>query len=335
MNMPKPLRRLLLASAACALFDLAGAALAAEAPPAGPPPESAIFPPVRDRTLEVRDLRSKSGLDYRITISRPEGPPPAGGFPVLYVVDGNAWAGVTTEIVRLNEPGGGPAVVVGIGYPTKALFDMRRRVFDMTPPNSPKPQNAFVAQFKTGGGDQFLRFIQDELKPQLAAAIPLNPHRQALIGHSLGGWFTLHVLLTEPGDFQTYVAASPAIHFDTSVLDQAKALGARPDRPKDLKVLLAVGDREQNLDPEYRAQLRTTYAAHPELLGGMSPDAAVADTAAGAARERMVDNARDMTANLVKAGIDARFALFPMEDHLAAAPPAINRGVPLFLTPPQ
>ncbi len=82
-----------------------------------------------------------------------------------------------------------------------------------------------MAQFKTGGADQFLRFIQDELKPHLAATVPFNV--QALIGHSLGGWFTLHVLLTEPGDFQTFVAASPAIHYDPSVLDQAKAFGAR------------------------------------------------------------------------------------------------------------
>ena len=96
-----------------------------------------------------------------------------------------------------------------------------------------------------------------------------------------------------------------------------------------------MGEREQRFDPAYLAQLKTVYTAHPELLGGMSPDAAVADTVAGAARERMIDNARDMTDALVKAGVDASFALFALEDHLAAAPPAINRAIPLFLAPPQ
>jgi len=63
--------------------------------------------------------------------------------------------------------------------------------------------------------------------------------------------------------------------------------------------------------------------------GGLEKDIA------GAARERMIDNARDMTDALVKAGVDASFALFALEDHLAAAPPAINRAIPLFLAPPQ
>ncbi len=67
MTVSRQLRRLVLAVGTWALLDLtSGAALGAEAASAGPPPESAVFPSLRSRKLEVMNLRSKAGRDYQI-----------------------------------------------------------------------------------------------------------------------------------------------------------------------------------------------------------------------------------------------------------------------------
>lgn len=46
---------------------------------------------------------------------------------------------------------------------------------------------------ETGGGENFARFIQEEIFPYIASRYPVSGYR-ALIGHSFGGLFALHVL---------------------------------------------------------------------------------------------------------------------------------------------
>jgi predicted alpha/beta superfamily hydrolase len=63
----------------------------------------------------------------------------------------------------------------------------------------------------TGGNDAFLSFIIDELKPAIAKATQVDPGRQALFGHSLGGLFVLHALFSRSDAFDTFIAGSPSI----------------------------------------------------------------------------------------------------------------------------
>jgi predicted alpha/beta superfamily hydrolase len=312
-----------------ALLLLAPNLARAEAPPVDA--ATAIFPPVRERTIETFDLKSKAGLDYRISISLPSGPTPATGFPVAYVVDGNAWFGVAAEVARLTEGGGAPMVVVGIGYPTQALFDMRRRVRDMTPPAPDSASDARLGKLEYGGVSDFMAFIRDTLRPEIGRRLTLDPNHQTLIGHSLGGLFALEQLFADPGAFQTYVAASPAIHFNNAaILEQAKAFVARKDLPPSRRILLTVGSFEQGTRPEEEALMRVLVAGHPELFPGEKLDDVIAEWKGTRERERMVDNASDMAASLKAAGLDARFAVFEGEDHLSAAVVGINRALPFI-----
>ncbi len=113
------------------------------------------------------------------------------------------------------------AVVVGIGYPSDdAKTHNERRSLDLTPPASPewlKTLPKGVSTGKTGGCDEFLAFIETELKPMIEKKYTIDRKRLTLFGYSFGGLFTLHVLFTKPEAFQTYLASSPSIWWNSSL----------------------------------------------------------------------------------------------------------------------
>ena len=133
-----------------------------------------------------------TGRDYRIYLSVPAVPPPAGGYPVLYVLDGDAsFARLhqanpreASVFERLRQHGPvvpQPGVVVGIGYGRPFSQTMDWRAEDYTPPLS--CQACELSSPRHGGADAFARFINEELKPEVARRLPLNPARQSLFGH--------------------------------------------------------------------------------------------------------------------------------------------------------
>jgi predicted alpha/beta superfamily hydrolase len=294
-----------------------------------PPPVN--LPAVRARIVTTRPVKSTEGLDYRIVISQPVGPPPPGGFPVIYVVDGNAWSGIAAEIARLDELEVGPTVVVGIGYPTDALLDNARRAYDLTPPG---PAPAAAAGLKTGGADVFLRFIDETVKPAVGLACKVDPGRQILFGHSLGGLFVVHTLLTRPEAFTSYIAASPSIWWsDGIVLEPETAFEAHLDRHPKIRVLLTAGEYERDLDPVGEAKLRRLAASNPQLLKGKTVDAAIAGIREDMKKSRMIENASGLAERLAAHGLQARFVMFAGEDHNSEAVAALNRGIPFAVKP--
>ncbi len=315
------------AALACLMLTAAPVVSATSDPAPGssnPPPVN--LPAVRARIVTTRPMKSREGLDYRIVISQPGGPPPPGGFPVVYVVDGNAWSGIAAEIARLDELEVGPAVVVGIGYPTDALLDNARRAYDLTPPG---PAPAAAAGLKIGGADVFLRFIEEIVKPAVGTACKVDPDRQVLFGHSLGGLFVVHTLLTRPDAFTTYIAASPSIWWSEGIVLQPEAVfEAHIDRHSRIRVLLTAGEYERDLDPVGEAKLRRLAAANPQLLKGKTVDAAIAGIREDMKKSRMIENASGLADRLAAHGLKARFVMFAGEDHNSEAVDALNRGIP-------
>ncbi|MBV7486368.1 prolyl oligopeptidase family serine peptidase [Bordetella sp. BOR01] len=154
--------------------------------------------------------RGEGLRDVRLDLIVPAGPPPAVGWPVLYLLDGNA------TLQALADAGERPAaVLVGIGYDIDARLDVQARAWDYTPrpPGSdgqgaPDPRQPGR---RNGGADAWLDLIQQRVKPLVQAAAPVDTARQTLYGHSYGGLFVLHALRTQPQAFQRYVAASPSL----------------------------------------------------------------------------------------------------------------------------
>lgn len=272
-------------------------------------------------------VRSPYGRRYELFIAGPTGQPASpAGYPVLYLLDGNAVFGTAAEIVGLRSrrpeaSGIIPAVVVAIGYPVEAPFDLDRRAYDYTPPADvtrlpPRPDGS--AWPAVGGADEFLDFIVGTVRPAIQGMFPIDMRRQALFGHSLGGLFTLHALFTQTQAFSHYIAASPSIWWYRSALgnDEAEFSKRVQSSTTDTRLLVTIGDQEQELT-------RAETAA---------PNSAV--RAEWKARNRMVDNAYELAVRmklLRTHGLQANFVAFEGEDHTSVIPASIARAVSFSL----
>lgn len=220
--------------------------------------ETATVPPVQIVQSAQWDMVSAKGLKYRIMISTPQQPAPPGGYPIIYVLDGNSNFGTVTEAVRMQgrkreRTGVSPSLVVAIGYPIDGPFDEHRRGFDYvvraSGKNSPMQVPGRPAVPDSGGGaDDFLDFILNSLKPAVERQYPVDRHKQTLLGHSFGGFFTLYTMFKSPGSFQNYLALSPSIWWNQrSILeDQRRFLATRKPSDPPVNLFLATGSLESS-----------------------------------------------------------------------------------------
>lgn len=150
---------------------------------------------------------------YRIILGIPNRPAPAAGYPAFYMLDGNAALGTLDEALLAELDRTGPPLLVAIGYETPLRFDVVARAFDYTPPTNAEGETWENPERgrRGGGADLFLDLISREIKPRVARLAAVDAKAQALWGHSYGGLLVLHSLFTRSADFQTYIAASPAI----------------------------------------------------------------------------------------------------------------------------
>ncbi|ARP77306.1 alpha/beta hydrolase [Bordetella genomosp. 6] len=159
-------------------------------------------------------LARGAGLrDVRLAVAVPAGQPPAAGWPVVYMLDGDAALQALALANRADLAR--QAVLVGIGYDSPGRIDGQARAWDYTPAlpgtgahGAPDPRNP---QRRNGGAEAWLEFIETRVKPWVASAARIDAGRQTLYGHSYGGLFVLHTLLARPRAFQRYVAASPSL----------------------------------------------------------------------------------------------------------------------------
>lgn len=219
----------------------------AEKPGKGSPATGYTMP-----STAMWDMASASGEIYRIFVSFPASSvePPAGGFPVLYVLDGNAMFAGFAETRRMQEwQDVGKSIIVGVGYPTDQAYD-NRRLFDFTgntPP--PPPWDKELASLRRGGDKLFLDFLTGELRTEIGKRYKINPHRQSLFGHSLGGLFAINALYSKPDAFHAIIAASPTLFWhgnEMFVKEQqfAEALKAWKI-PKVSRLFVVAGEREE------------------------------------------------------------------------------------------
>lgn len=281
---------------ACALAAVP--ALAAHAiPPAAEEPAPVAGAPARIPGARQFDLVSARGHAYRVFVAEPQGTAPEGGYPVLYMLDGNAVFGTAVEAARLQQASLGPVLVVAVGYPVDTPFDGPSRYRDYTPRTDPRHLPAhFDAGLATGGQDDFLDFLDTRVRPLVESLYPVDRRRQALFGHSLGGRLVLHALFTRPRMFQRYVAGSPSIWWDG-------------------RSILAERDRFAALPPEERRDVSLMVVVGGEELG------------------HIVLDARNLVTSLPP--IRNRYEEIPGEGHVSMLPAAINGALRFVLDKPH
>ena len=277
--------------------------------------EAYVLPDAEQRLLTA------NGRQYQVFIAAPSQPPPEGGHAVIYVLDANTMFLTTVEAARAHarrrdESARPHALVIGIGYPPSTDI-AAARTFDLTPPSGTLSSGRL-----TGGAAAFLDFIEHELKPLVARDYPVDPARQALVGHSLAGLFVIDSLIRRPDAFQTYVAMSASFWFDDhAVLPRIDAFAQqRGDGDAVLRLLLTVGEYEERPRPE--AWVRDPAQAR--------------DTARKLGQRAQVTHARQTATRLSRApAVLADFREIPGEDHGTVIPAAIGRGVDFILAGPE
>jgi hypothetical protein len=135
-------------------------------------------------------------------------------YPVFYMTDGDAHIGHTASTIEFLARNGRMSEMILVGITNTD------RTRDLTPT---KATGANAAQFPTAGGsDNFLKFIATELIPEIEKRYRTEPYR-VLAGHSLGGLFVVHTLITRPELFNSYVAVSPSLQWsDEATLKRAQ-----------------------------------------------------------------------------------------------------------------
>lgn len=181
---------------------------------------------------------------YRVRIATPKKAPPTAGYPVVYLLDGDAALARIDEALLARLDAGDPPVIVAVGYEGDRQFDVLARALDYTPPARDGRPAADPAGRPGGGADAFLDVLEGEIAQAVRGRAVLDPHRRAIWGHSYGGLCVLHAALTRPGAFDAYYAASPSLWWNYgSVLEEVDPFLAA-SHPAGLRLTLMSGGEE-------------------------------------------------------------------------------------------
>ncbi|HRP57083.1 MAG TPA: alpha/beta hydrolase-fold protein [Agriterribacter sp.] len=164
-------------------------------------------------------------------------------FSVVYLLDGNAYFDAVAEEIGKQKK---DAILVGIGYKNAFLMDSLRNR-DYTFPQA-APQDSFPI---SGGADRFLAFIKTELIPFIDKTYRTDTADRSLMGHSLGGYFTLFAmqqgLLNSNNTFKQYVAASPSLYYGDQYLFKTLQ-NTEPGSADPQALILTIGENELKED---------------------------------------------------------------------------------------
>jgi hypothetical protein len=213
-----------------------------------------IAPPTPQRL----DIRSKVLNEDRVIWVRvPPGYEQSKSlYPVLYETDApghvNETGGINDFLV--NNDRMPPVIIVGITNTD--------RTRDLTPSHDDTKNPDGTAAFPTSGGsNKFLEFIQTELIPEVEKRYRTAPYR-IFTGHSLGGLFAIHALITRPNLFDAYIAVSPSLQWDNGrTLHEAQQFFKREELKKTFFFSLASEGNTPNPMGENFEQLGKTLAA--------------------------------------------------------------------------
>ena len=198
-----------------------------------------LAPPARSGTFSMLD--SGPGTPrYRLEVLLPQGERPSTGWPALLLLDGEGLVGTFAEAVqrlsrRSDATGVVPSAIIALTAESVDGVDHRNRDFATARPDMPDEE---------ADGETFRQFVEG-LVPVLAARHDLDPCRLALLGHSLAGYFALHMFGSPSSPFKQFAAISPSIWWDRERLNERIARCNASGR----RAFLAIGEWEEAVPP--------------------------------------------------------------------------------------
>jgi predicted alpha/beta superfamily hydrolase len=214
-------------------------------------------------SLRARSVDETYQIDVLAVVSPLRPLAPGEKLSVVFVLDGSSYFPLVASTATLLslENAIPSTLLVGVGYDldpalspgARMLEVLARRNRDYTPSLDEafvKEMNDMYAQVgstypaygRPGGADAFLAFLNEELKPFIAQRYPnADTNDSAIVGHSFGGLFALHVLFTAPESFDRYVAGSPSPWWGDGALFASEAA---PVLDIDARLFLSFGELE-------------------------------------------------------------------------------------------
>jgi len=230
-------------------------------------------------------------------------------YPALFFTDAPQSAALIAGMAqRLTAGGRGlePAILVGLGYADGDTGQYsRRRDYTPTPHGDIDAVSDMPGRpVRYGEAEAYRRHLEAVVLPELGRRYRIDPDRRIYLGHSYGGLFGAHVLLTSPTLFARYVLISPSLWYGRRLMLARERGYASQNRDLRAEVLMIVGGEETVEDPD----------AEPfgEALNAMVEDQA-AFAAALAARNYP--------------SLELENVVLPGEDHGSVYVPAVRLGL--------
>ena len=153
-------------------------------------------------------------------------------YPVIYLLDASQHFYVVTGMLKQLIPWQIPnAIVVGITNTD--------RTRDFTPTNVPF-QRGHESE-TSGGASNFIKFIDEELKPFINNKYPTE-NNNTIIGHSTAGLFVLYSYLYHENSFDNYLAIDPSLWWDKEDLVKSAQTQINKGNRKEKSLYIAVAN---------------------------------------------------------------------------------------------
>jgi len=158
-------------------------------------------------------------------------------YPVVYLLDGDISFNMAVSVVRYLQFGREvpEIIMVAPGYGTLLSdneINCRERDYTISK----------LDRFEDSGkAENYLRFLKNELVPFIDSSYRTNGKR-VINGYSLGGLFTINLLLEDAELFDSYIAGSPYIIDDLNEL--IEKIDSLPNSFNNKKLFVSVGELE-------------------------------------------------------------------------------------------
>ncbi|WP_343659849.1 alpha/beta hydrolase-fold protein [Chryseobacterium sp.] len=191
-----------------------------------------------------------------IWVHLPEGYSSSQTYPVLYLLDGDAhfkYVSQMADYLSDYDRNRIPKIIVVAIVNVNRGKDLNIRHNAVNGKEDPSSISV------TDGAGRFLKFLDQEVIPQINLRFKTQPYR-ILMGHSLAGEFALYAKNTLPDLFQSTILISPAIH-DENILIMADFNRILQQKNLKGKMFVTIGDEDLqkvNLITEQLKQFSST-----------------------------------------------------------------------------
>lgn len=163
-------------------------------------------------------------------------------YPTLYVFDSPAFFSscVWNSLFQNWEASVPELIVVGIGKRLSSFdewWPIRDRDYALVPRSTPD----------SGRGEDFLKFIGQELIPFIDENYRTNPEDRILYGQSLSGSFAIYALFSQPNLFSRCIATAPAFVDSGQILFDYEQALATATFPSEVCLFISISSQ----DPAY------------------------------------------------------------------------------------